>query len=276
MAWIASSAVAALSPCVIALDSKPLRLVASLLAITVLVKLYDWYRESRLAQRRSVYFYLANLPNGFWLVLRDEPRPVPVSRDVRQLVWAVPAVSLSILLGVILWRQDWSSVPFAIEHTLKAAVVIVAVVLGGNALARVYRLLGGMALDPMGNPIAAATPAEFWRRWNRPAQQFLMHYVFKPAGGFRKAARATLATFGVSGLVHEYVFGIAACQIQGYQLLFFLLQGCAVLATMRARPPGRISSILWVVGTMVFNLATAVLFFMSVDAVVPFYWPRSR
>jgi hypothetical protein len=275
IAWIASSAVAALSPCLIALDSKPLRFVASLIAITVLVKLYDVYREPRLAQRRSVHFYLANLLNGYWLVLRDEPRPVPVSRDLKHLVWAVPATSLSILLGVILWQQDWSSVPFAIEHALKSAVVVVAVVLGGNALARVYRLLGGAALDPMSNPIAAATPAEFWRRWNRPAQQFLMHYVFTPAGGVRRAVRATLATFGVSGLVHEYVFGIAAGRIQGYQLLFFVLQGCAVVATMRTRPLGRLSSLLWVAGTLVFNLSTSVLFFRSVDAVIPFYWPRS-
>lgn len=254
---------------------KAIALVASLIAVTVLVKLYDFYREGRLAQRRSVYFYLFNLPNGFWLLLRDEPRPVPVSQDTRHLVWAVPAFSLSILLGAILWRQDWSSVPFAIEHAIKAAVVVVAVVLGGNALARVYRLLGGKALDPMRNPIAAATPAEFWRCWNRPAQQFLKHYVFTPAGGLRRAMLATLVTFGVSGLLHEYVFGIAAGRIQGYQLLFFSLQGCTVVATMRARPSGRISSLLWVTATLVFNLSTSMLFFKSVDAVVPFYWPRT-
>ena len=143
----------------------------------------------------------------------------------------------------------------------------------GERLRGAYRLLGGTALDPMGNPITARTPAEFWRRWNHPAQQFLHEYAFMPAGGFRRAVRATMVTFGVSGLVHEYVFGIAAGRIQGCQLLFFSLQGCAVAATMRCRPSGRMS-VLWIAGTLVFNLATSVLFFQSVDAVLPFYWPR--
>ena len=156
---------------------------------------------------------------------------------------------LSLLCDAILWRLEWSTVPFAIEHALKVTAVIFAVVLSGNASAAAYRLLGGTALDPMGNPITARTPAEFWRRWNRPAQQFLHEYAFKPAGGFRRAVFATLVTFGVSGLVHEYVFGIAAGHSQGCQLLFFSLQGCAVAATMRARPSGRMS-VLWIAGTL--------------------------
>ena len=62
-------------------------------------------------------------------------------------------------------RDVWHSGPFA----------------GMGAAA--YRLLGGVALDPMLSPATALTPAEFWRRWNRPAQQFLETYAFRPAGG---------------------------------------------------------------------------------------------
>ena len=177
------------------------------------------------------------------------------------------------LLGVSLWRLDWSAVPFAFEHAIKVSGVVLAVVLSANALAAAYRLLGGSALDPMSNPIAARTPAEFWRRWNRPAQQFFNEYAFMPAGGFRRTVRATLVTFGVSGLVHEYVFSIAVGRIQGCQFLFFSLHGCAVVATMHIRPAGRMLP-LWIAGTLAFNLSTAVLFFQSVDAVLPFYWPR--
>jgi len=274
LAWLACSAAVALSPCLVPLDSKPLRLVESLIAITLLVKLYDVYMEARLAQRMSLQSYAAYLPNGFWLVLRREPGRVPVSRDLRLLACGAPASLFSVLVGVGLWRQDWSTVPFAVEHALKVASVVLAVVLIGNALAPAYRLLGGRALDPMANPIAASTPAEFWRRWNRPAQKFLSEYVFMPAGGLRRPVPATLVTFGMSGLVHEYVFGIAAGRIQVCQLLFFALQGCAVAATARTRLAGRRPS-LWIAGTLVFNLSTSLLFFQSVDAVLPFYWPRS-
>jgi MBOAT, membrane-bound O-acyltransferase family len=271
--WLASSVVVALSPCLIPLTAKPLRFVASLLAITLLVKLYDVFREPGLAERLDLQSYLAYLPNGYWLVLRREPGRMPVTRDLRRLGWAGPASLLSLLWCAILWRLEWSTVPFAIEHALKVSAVIFAVVLIGNASAAAYRLLGGTALDPMGNPITATTPAEFWRRWNRPAQHFLHEYAFMPAGGFRNAVRATLVTFGVSGLVHEYVFGIATGRIQGCQLLFFSLQGCAVAATLRVRASGRMS-VLWIAGTLLFNLATSVLFFQSVNAVLPFYWPR--
>jgi hypothetical protein len=273
LAWLGSSVVVALSPCLVPLSAKPLRLVASLCAITFVVKLYDVFREPELAERLDLWSFLANLPNGYWLVLRREPGRMPATRDLRRLGWAGPASLLSLLWGAIVWNVEWSTVPFAIEHALKASAVIFAVILIGNASAAGYRLLGGTALDPMANPITARTPAEFWRRWNRPAQQFLNEYAFRPAGGFRNAVRATMVTFGVSGLVHEYVFGIAAGRIQGCQLLFFLLQGCAAAATMRVRPSGRIS-VVWIAGTLVFNLATAVLFFQSVDAVLPFYWPR--
>src|SRR5260370_20964948 len=87
--------------------------------------------------------------------------------------------------------------------------------------------------------------------------------MLKPAHGFRAPIRATLLTFAVSALVHEYVFGIVLGRVQGYQTVFFLLQGCAAAATLRIRPNGW-SAMLWGAATLGFNLATAVFFFASV------------
>jgi D-alanyl-lipoteichoic acid acyltransferase DltB (MBOAT superfamily) len=125
----------------------------------------------------------------------------------------------------------------------------------------------------MANPFAARTPADFWKRYNRPAQQFLYEDVFKPLGGRRSPVRATLATFLVSAIIHEYVFDIAVGRVQGYQAAFFLIQGLAVAATLRVRPAGR-AAVPWVVGTFAFNLATSVLFFASIGEVLPFYARR--
>jgi hypothetical protein len=91
LAWLGSSAVVAVSPCLIPLTAEPLRFVGSLIAITLLVKLYDVYMESRLAQRMSLESYLAYLPNGFWLVLRNEPGRMLAIRDLRRLACAAPA-----------------------------------------------------------------------------------------------------------------------------------------------------------------------------------------
>jgi D-alanyl-lipoteichoic acid acyltransferase DltB (MBOAT superfamily) len=122
----------------------------------------------------------------------------------------------------------------------------------------------------MDAPLLAPTPAEFWRRYNRPVQQFFHENVFKPAGGMRSPIRATLIVFAVSALVHEYVFGITLGRVQGYQTLFFLLQGCAAAATVRVRPAGwRFWP--WFAATWIFNLATSLLFFASLNGVMPFY-----
>jgi D-alanyl-lipoteichoic acid acyltransferase DltB (MBOAT superfamily) len=142
-----------------------------------------------------------------------------------------------------------------------------------GAAVAVWRLLGGTARDPMNNPFASRTPADFWRRYNRPAQQFLYEDLFRPLGGQHSPIRATLATFAISALIHEYVFDIAVGRIQGYQTAFFLVQGLAVAATLGVKPKGW-RAVPWTAGTWVFTLASSVLFFASGDEVVPFYTGR--
>jgi len=131
-------------------------------------------------------------------------------------------------------------------------------------------LAGGRAREFMDAPLLAPTPAEFWRRYNQPAQQFFYEDVFKRVGGFRSPVRATLVTFAASALVHEYVFGVLLGRVQGYQTLFFLVQGLVVAATIRLRPKGW-RMWLGIGATWIFNLATSLLFFASVNEVFPFY-----
>jgi D-alanyl-lipoteichoic acid acyltransferase DltB (MBOAT superfamily) len=136
--------------------------------------------------------------------------------------------------------------------------------------AALWRLCGGRTREFMEAPLLASTPAEFWRRYNRPAQQFLYEDVFKRVGGFRSPVPATVVTFAVSALIHEYVFAASLGRVQGYQTVFFLLQGLGVAATIRMRPQGwRVW--LWIATTWIFNLATSLFFFASVNEVFPFY-----
>jgi len=125
----------------------------------------------------------------------------------------------------------------------------------------------------MDNPFAARTPADFWRRYNRPAQQFFDEDVFQPLGGLRAPVRATLGTFAVSAVLHEYLFDIAVGRVQGYQMVFFVLQGLAVAATRRVKPRGW-RAVAWGAGTLAFNLATSALFFASVNEILLFYTRR--
>src|SRR5437763_507971 len=67
---------------------------------------------------------------------------------------------------------DWRRKGFAAEHATKVVTFFLALVPMTAALSAGWRLLGGRAIDFMDNPFAARTPADFWRRYNRPVHQF--------------------------------------------------------------------------------------------------------
>jgi hypothetical protein len=274
-ALLFASLAVSISPCLVPHSASPYRLLSALIAVTILVKQFDLFQQPCCATTMTLRSYGLYLFNFFWLVLRKPPPEVAASFDRRRVVQTVPASTAMICLCVGFFSLDFSGVPFVIEHTAKVALLVSTVVVVVNCAAAIWRLLGGAALDPMRNPALARTPADFWRRWNRPAQQFLFEYGFRAVGGARHPVRGVLATFAISGIVHEYLFGITVGYIQGWQLFFFGLHGIAVLATARIRPRG------WVVwplvgATVAFNLVLAMLFFQSVNSVLPFYSPRDR
>jgi len=269
-AFLVCSIVVALSPAIIPLTDRPLRFAAALVSVTGLVKLYDMNSCSRPFCRPGFSSYAGYLLNAFWLVRRKTPPASCPKSDVRRLIINVPISVVALAAAVLVFGQDWAAVSFVVEHGLKVLCIYAVLVPAVNAMAAATRLAGVPALDFMMNPAGAATPGQFWRRWNLPAQQFLEEYAFKPAGGPRHSVRATLVTFAVSGVAHEYVFDIAAGRILGWQLLFFAIQGLAVVATRRIRPSPRAKPV-WLAATFAFNLLSSILFFNSVNAVVPFY-----
>ena len=245
------------------------------MSIALAIKLYDLHLGARRGHRPDLRTFLAFLPNlasGVLRKLDGEPRPSRREDLARLLVFGLGSAPGAILL-VGLFRVDWRWLPFAVEHCAKVIAFFLLLVPSTAAAVAAWRLLGGRAREPMDNPFAARTPADFWRRYNRPAQQFFYEDVFKPLGGLRSPVRATLGTFAVSAVLHEYIFWIAVGRVQGYQTAFFLLQGLVVAATRKVRPRGW-RAVAWGTGTLAFNLASSVLFFASLDEVLPFYTRR--
>lgn len=251
------------------------RFLAALTAVTMAVKVYDLGVGARLGHRPGWFEYLVSLPNPSSLVLRKRDLdPIPDTRSsLVRLARSSLAAAAGLLLFLGVFRIDWGRLPFPLEHTVKVLTFFAALVPAAAAGASALRLLGSKTHEPMDRPILARTPAEFWRRYNRAAHQFLREDVFDRAGGRRKPLRATLATFAVSALIHEYVMDVPAGRLQGYQSLFFLIQGLAVVATLRIQPGG-LAAVAWIALTLAFNLATGLLFFASINEIVPFYVAR--
>lgn len=248
------------------------RFLAAVFAVLVACNLYDRHAGTRADARPNILMFVVSLINPFALVMRRvsaEPRHSG-ARDVSRLVSGAVAGGAAIVLMVKVFLINWRQYPFALEHCAKVISFFLILQFLPHAVAAGYRLAGLAATDFAGNFFLAATPAEFWRRYNRPAGQFFAEYVFKPSGGLHRPVTATLATFVFSGVVHEYVFDIADWRFLGYQMTLFVIHGAASVATMRLRPSEWVR-VPWIFLTFAFNLGTAYLFFACMNALIPFY-----
>ena len=82
----------------------------------------------------------------------------------------------------------------------------------------------------MRNPIAATSLTEFWgKRWNLAFHDLATNFVFRPLLPLLGVAGASLATFLVSGLVHELAISLPACGGFGLPTAYFLIQGLGLL-----------------------------------------------
>jgi hypothetical protein len=260
----------ALVPLLLPPDERLLRALLAIVVIFAAAKVFDVALQRQ--PRPSFRVYATFILNPFAAVLRRlEAEPTFTTRQ--NLTRLVVGLGCGVAGGAAMFfvHGHRASLPnLVVVQTLE----LLAFYLGLEGLlvaaATVLRLLGFKVRDVLERPALAVTPADFWRRYNRVIGQFLHEDVFLRVGGFRAPLRATLVTFFISALAHEYLFGIALGRVEGWQTLFFMSQGVAVAATVRLQPKGP-----WVVVstalTLAFNVATSFLFYASVDGVVSWW-----
>jgi len=273
--WLLILLVAILStPFVIPPQDRVIRLLSTVFAVMLGAKAYDLAGDESASDLSPIGFAIY-LFNPFSIVRRlvIAERKHPASSN-----WL--SVGINGLLGVVAlfiairtFSINWLDHAAITERCAKTFSVFFVIQFLPNALAALGRRFGVASTDFSGAFVLARTPAEFWRIYNRPAEQFFRMHVFNPAGGRRHFVRATLATFFVSGLIHEYVFDVAAGRLLGTQMLFFMIQAIAVIATARGRPNAKISTIA-IPATLAFNVLSGTIFMSSMNAVVRIWHPR--
>lgn len=132
--------------------------------------------------------------------------------------------------------------------------------------------LGIHVAEVFDHPFLARGVREFWgRRWNRFVSRWLWRHVYQPVGGRDRVLLATLATFLISGLLHEYL--LIACKAgtssyTGWTTAFFVLHGLAAVGEGyldRAGKLPRLSPLAFVGVHMLWLVATSPLFFIPLD-----------
>jgi membrane bound O-acyltransferase family protein len=210
----------------------------------------------------------APLPFGAWLAfaagwLGMQPRlfargragPLPGAREllVRGTAW----LALGALL-IVAARCAWTTL-----HSLTLATLLLlpglslAVHLGlCNGLASAWRSRG-IACDALFRaPLRSQNLSEFWgRRWNLAFSEMTAIAVYRPLSPRLGRAPALLASFALSGLLHEMAISLPVRAGFGLPFLYFALHGVLVLvegSLERAGRPlagwtGRAWAILWLV-----------------------------
>ena len=105
LVWLVCSVAVGLTPCLISIDANPVRLLATLLSIGLLPKLYDLNKAAGFGLHLRPWSYVVYLPNFFWLVLRREPIQPPMKHDL----WRLGPRALAALLSVIVCRLPLAS-----------------------------------------------------------------------------------------------------------------------------------------------------------------------
>jgi hypothetical protein len=262
-----------------------IRFLLGLVSVTLFVKFYDLALGAGRpgANPPSFLSYFFFLNNWFGHVYRkrnEEPRP-PAAAERSRLIRGGLGLIAGITLAFFVFGMDWSARPLAIEHVVKVLTVFAILIPFDLFFIAVFRLLGGWGRQVVWHPYKSRTPADFWRRYNRPVTHFFYEDVFLPSRGRTAPVRATLSAFAFSAVMHEYLFAVALWRIEGFQIAFFMIQGLAVVATWRLRPVGA-WAVIGIGLTLAFNLLTALLFFASLGGVLPFYaegrpwWLRPR
>jgi hypothetical protein len=247
-------------PVVVPADRPLSRALVAIFAGTFVLKLYDLHRGAERGPVPSLPAYLLFLASPFCHVYRRlEAALVPSTPQnlVRLGRGLALALGGGACYAVVVIADPRA---FLLEHALKVTFGFVIVYGCAEIAFALWSLAGLRGYPHFNNFYSARTPADFWRRYNRPVTQYMFENVFRPAGGARAPVRGTLAAFFVSGVLHEYIAGIALQEVQGFQLAFFMIQGAAVAATQRLRPRGRAAVVAGITATVLFNIAVSILF----------------
>jgi hypothetical protein len=99
-----------------------------------------------------------------------------------------------------------------------------------HILSILLRTVGVNAVVIMDTPIRSASLGDFWgNRWNRSFRDLAHRFVFKPLLKPFGPAKAMMAVFVVSGLVHDLVISLPAGGGYGLPTIYFLIQGVCVM-----------------------------------------------
>ena len=138
-----------------------------------------------------------------------------------------------------------------------------------DVLAWMWRRWGVGVRPIMERPLAARSLTEFWSRWNTAVRDVSYRFVFKPVRRWMGMGAGVMATFFVSGVVHDLVLSAPARGGYGRPTIYFLIQGVGMLTERRLKL-GKISGYVWMLLVLVAPLPLLVHPALRANVLIPF------
>ncbi|XP_065864706.1 probable long-chain-alcohol O-fatty-acyltransferase 1 [Euphorbia lathyris] len=182
------------------------------------------------------FISIAILPIRINNIHPNSPPPAPKFPQISTLIWPIKVFLFAILVKIDDYKDRVDHKTVLVMYCF-VVYLLVEIVFGiGNAL--VCAILN-MELDPPSDqPYFSTSLQDFWgRRWNLMITNLLRHTVYKPTrqclGGVLgkwSPPVAVLATFVVSGLMHELLFYHVTRVTPTWEVTcFFLLHGICLV-----------------------------------------------
>ena len=204
--------------------------------IYILCKEVTWWRATQGGTRGPAWKQLAYLfafpgMDARTFIFAKNHRPV-LARD-----WAWPIGKVTTGVALVWWGSHICSTVSTFTAAWAGMVGLVLTFHFGlfHVLELIWRRAGLDARGVMDEPWRSTSVCEFWgKRWNLAYRDLTHSFLLRPLARQMPAWAAVLASFLVSGLVHEMVISVPARGGYGLPTLYFLVQGAAVLLEKNA------------------------------------------
>lgn len=277
-----------LTPLIISADQVGWRAIACLLAIDQWFKMLDYSRWLAVKKTGDESFWnYASFLMPFPVLLvqydgrrRESLRPASARKLLGKALCSGLIFMLCYLALRVCSQVDLLQSVFVIDHTFKLAMFVVSIQALASAIHATEQLAGFQTEPLVRRILASRSVADFWCRINTRVHKWFLDNVFNRVNGFRHPIRGICLSFLISGLFHEAMFGIATSRIDGYQLIFFLLQIPGILLSKAiarfANSTGHAKKVLGRAFTALWLGTTSVFFFVGVDRVFPTFYAAER
>lgn len=203
--------------------------VLQLVCMKILVAVETYSGKNRLSAFQWAAFCLA------WFGMRPvlfEKLPAPPLPFMQLLVRGVSRILMGVFLLYIslLMRENWHLERFFLSQLCLLAGLSLILHFGIlNVCAAVWRMLGVDVSELFRSPYKSRSLKEFWgKRWNIAFAEMTALIAYRPLKGSIGPKKAVIASFLLSGLLHEIAISFPVMTGFGLPMIYFGIHAVAM------------------------------------------------